>query len=136
MKSKILSSLALFAIILGMVAYRHHATLAATPSEQVPPLRLSESVDAVIVDLENYTPKYMREQNIPGVTIALIRDGEVVWTEGFGVANALTRQPISPETLFEVASNSKVVTAYIALRLVDQGVLSLDDPLNSYLPEP
>jgi len=136
MKSKILSSLALLAIILGMAAYRHHATLAATPSEQEPPLRLSDSVDAVIVDLESYTPKYMLEQNIPGVTIALIRDGEVVWTEGFGVANALTRQPATPETLFEVASNSKVVTAYIALRLVDQGVLSLDDPLNSYLPEP
>jgi CubicO group peptidase (beta-lactamase class C family) len=78
----------------------------------------------------------MREQDIPGVAIALIGDGETVWTEGFGVANAFTRRPITPQTLFEVASNSKVVTAYIALRLVDQGRLSLDGPLNAYLSEP
>jgi CubicO group peptidase (beta-lactamase class C family) len=60
----------------------------------------------------------------------------MVWTKGFGVANAFTRRPITPRTLFEVASNSKVVTAYIALRLVDQGRLSLDEPLNAYLSEP
>jgi CubicO group peptidase (beta-lactamase class C family) len=51
-------------------------------------------------------------------------------------ANALTRKAVTPDTVFEVASNSKVVTAYIALRLVDQGLLSLDEPLNAYLPEP
>ncbi len=78
----------------------------------------------------------MRQERIPGVGIALIRDGQVGWTEGFGVANTLTRRPVTPETLFEVASNSKVVSAYIALRLVDQGLLSLDEPLNSYLSEP
>jgi CubicO group peptidase (beta-lactamase class C family) len=48
----------------------------------------------------------------------------------------MTRRPVRADTVFEVASNGKVMTAYIALRLVDQGVLSLDAPLNSYLPEP
>ena len=128
------SLLALLVFLIGMVANDHTATLAARPSQESP-LRLSEPVEAIVADLESYIPEYMREQDIPGVAIALIRDGEVVWTEGFGVANALTRQPITPETLFEVASNSKVVTAYIALRLVDQGLLSLDEPLNTYLPE-
>jgi len=78
----------------------------------------------------------MREEGIPGVAIALIRDGEIVWTEGFGVVNTITAKPVTAETLFEVASNSKVVSAYIALRLVDQGKLSLDRPLNDYLAEP
>jgi CubicO group peptidase (beta-lactamase class C family) len=136
MKFKDSPLLALLVLLAGMVANAQTAALAAKPSQQEPPLRLSEPVEAIAADLESYIPEYMREQDIPGVAIALIRDGEVVWTEDFGVANTLTRQPITPETLFEVASNSKVVTAYIALWLVDQGVLSLDEPLNDYLPEP
>jgi len=136
MKFKILSLLALFAIVLGIVAYDQTVTLAATPPWQELPLRLSEPVETIVVDLESYIPEYMCEKNIPGVAIALIRDGKVVWTEGFGVVNTITTKPVSSETLFEVASNSKVVTAYIALRLVDQGRLSLDEPLNAYLPKP
>ncbi|UCE50050.1 MAG: beta-lactamase family protein [Phycisphaerales bacterium] len=130
------SSLALLVMLIGMVANARTAALAAKPSQQESPLRLSEQVEGIVADLESYVPEYMREQDIPGVGIALVWDGDVVWTEGFGIANVLTRQPITPETLFEVASNSKVVTAYIALRLVDQGLLSLDEPLNAYLPEP
>ena len=83
-------------------------TLPAQTSQEELPLRLSEPVEAIVADLENYIPEYMREQNIPGVGIALIRDGKVVWTEGFGVANILTREAVTPDTIFEVASNSKV----------------------------
>ena len=123
-------------LLMGMVAIIQMTALATEAHQQEPPLRLSEPVEDIIADLESYIPEYMHENDIPGVAIALIQDGEVVWTEGFGVANTLTRQPVSAETLFEVASNSKVVTAYVALRLVDQGLLSLDEPLNAYLPEP
>ncbi len=135
MKFKVTPFITSLVLLIAMVAIVQAAPL-ARPAQQESPLRLSEPVEAVVADLERYIPEYMRQENIPGVAIALIRDGEMVWTEGFGVANGLTRQPVTPETLFEVASNSKVVTAYIALRLVDQGVLSLDAPLNAYLPEP
>jgi CubicO group peptidase (beta-lactamase class C family) len=136
MKHVISAMFVLASILLGMAAWDQAAARAATVSGYEPPLRLSEPVDAVIADLESTIPEYMREEGIPGVSIALIREGQIVWTEGFGVANAITRQPVTPETVFEVASNSKVVTAYIALRLVDQGKLSLDAPLSAYLPEP
>ena len=129
-------TLALLVVLLGMTAYGRAATPALPASGQEPPLRIAEPVEAIAADLEHYIPEYMHEQNVPGVAIALIHDGKVVWTEGFGVANTITRKPATPEMLFEVASNSKVVTAYIALRLVDQGRLSLDEPLNAYLPEP
>ncbi len=136
MKFRLTPLIALLVLLIGMVASVRAAAPVAKPAQQEPPLRLSEPVEAVVADLEGYIPEYMRQENIPGVAIALVRDGEVVWTEGFGVANAFTRQPVTPDTLFEVASNSKIVTTYIALRLVDQGVLSLDEPLNAYLPEP
>jgi CubicO group peptidase (beta-lactamase class C family) len=136
MKSKILTLVASLAIVLGTAAYGQAAGPAVTQAEQEPPLRLSEPVEAIIVDLKRYIPEYMRQEDIPGVAIALIHNGEIVWTEGFGVKNRITAEPVTQETIFEVASNSKVVTAYVALRLVDQGKLSLDEPLNAYLPEP
>jgi CubicO group peptidase (beta-lactamase class C family) len=99
-------------------------------------LRVNESLEAVVADLEAFIPAYMEQEGVPGVAIALVRDGRVVWTGEFGVTNVLTGKPITPDSTFKVASNSKVVTAYIALRLVDQGVLALDEPLNNYLSEP
>jgi CubicO group peptidase (beta-lactamase class C family) len=136
MKFKIFTLLAMLAVLLGMAAYGQAAALAATPSGQEPPLRLSEPLDDIITDLESYIPERMREDDIPGLSIALIRNGQIVWTEGFGVTNVITDKPVTPGTVFEVASISKVVTAYTALRLVEQGELSLDEPLSAYLSEP
>jgi CubicO group peptidase (beta-lactamase class C family) len=136
MNFKVASLLALMVLLMGMAADAQTTSIGAKPSQQETPLRYSEPVGSIVSDLVSFIPDFMRQQNIPGVAIALIQDGDVVWTEGFGVANKLTRQPITPDTVFEVASNSKVITAYMALRLVDQGLLSLDEPLNAYLLEP
>ncbi|MFQ5571346.1 MAG: serine hydrolase [Rhodothermales bacterium] len=105
-------------------------------SQQEPPLRHEEPVDTVIADLKGYIPERMRQAEVPGLSIALIRGGQVVWAAGFGIANTITGKPVTPTTVFEVASNSKVVTTYAALRLADQGKLSLDEPLAVYLREP
>jgi len=123
-------------VFIAGMAVQAQPALPALSSPQNTPSQLSESVEDVVADLTGFIPAYMREQRVPGVGIALIRDGKVAWTEGFGVASVLSGRRISPETIFEVASNSKVVTAYIALRLVDMGRLSLDVPLNTYLTEP
>jgi CubicO group peptidase (beta-lactamase class C family) len=101
-----------------------------------PPLRLGEKTETIATDLDEFVPKYLQEQDIPGVSITLIRDHQAVWSAGYGVANSITKKPVTPDTVFAMASNSKVLTTYIALRLVDRGRLSLDQPLNSYLPEP
>ena len=104
--------------------------------QQEPPLRNSEPVEAVVADLEVYIPEQMRDAGVPGLAIALIRDGEVVWTEGFGVTNTITGEPVTSDTVFEVASISKVVAAYTAFRLVEEEKLSLDEPVITYLSNP
>ncbi|PZR29805.1 MAG: hypothetical protein DI535_01495 [Citrobacter freundii] len=88
-----------------------------------------ESIDS----LEKHLPVWMRDADIPGLQAVLIRDGKLAWTKSFGTANAETAVPVDDNTLFEAASLSKVITAYGALKLVDQGKLSLDTPLNVYL---
>jgi len=109
---------------------------AATQPEEGPPLRLREQLQAVTDDLEAYVPDRMRRAGVPGLSIVLIRDRQVVWSAGFGVANTITGRAVTPDTVFEAASISKVVTTYAALRLVDQGRLALDEPLRARLSRP
>src|SRR6185369_5046326 len=87
------------------------------------------------VSLEKLIPRLMREGDVPGLSVALIKDGSVSWHQSFGVRNADTRVPLDDATIFEAASLSKPVFAYAILKLVDQGKLDLDKPLIKYLPE-
>ena len=130
-----IKTIALFVALLFEVAFCQDITESNILFNQETPLRFSESVDEIIEDLEIFIPNYMKNENIPGVQIALIQDGIIAWTEGFGVKNTITRKPVTSNTLFEVASLSKVVTAYMALRLVDEGEISLAEPLHNYLSE-
>ncbi|HET6255322.1 MAG TPA: serine hydrolase [Puia sp.] len=83
--------------------------------------------------LETDIPVLLEKSDVPGMSIALIRDGRLVWSKGFGVSNAVTKKPVTTHTIFEAASLSKPVFAYAVLRLVDEGKLNLDTPLNKYL---
>jgi len=75
----------------------------------------------------------MEALHVPGASIAIIDDGQVVWTGGFGLKEAGTTDPVTTSTLFQVASISKPVAASAALRLVEAEKLSLDEDVNSYL---
>jgi len=77
-------------------------------------------------------PRLMRVAAVPGLAIAVIENGRLAWTRGFGVKNSLTGDPVTDDTLFEAASMTKPVFAYLAMRLVDEGVLALDRPLAAY----
>lgn len=72
----------------------------------------------------------MRFFNTPGVSIAVIHNGKVEWARGYGVREAGRSDPVSPATLFQAASISKPVAAVAALRLVEQGKLTLDEDVN------
>ncbi len=76
----------------------------------------------------------MEQGVVPGVQMALIRDGAIAWAGAFGVANIGTKVPLTDASVFEAASLSKPVFAYAVLKLVDAGQLDLDRPLASYLP--
>ncbi len=75
----------------------------------------------------------MNERQIPGVSVAIIDDFEIIAAWAQGVQDAQTRAPLTTETLFQAASISKPVAAAGALRLVQEGRLSLDEDVNAYL---
>ncbi|MCD4672497.1 MAG: beta-lactamase family protein [Anaerolineaceae bacterium] len=106
----------------------------AAPAVSAPPLR-DDPAEQIISDLEEYIPTRMQQSDIPGLTIALLQDHTIIWTEGFGVSNQLTGQPMQADAVFEVASLSKVMAAYTALQMTGDGQLSLEEPVYPYLPQ-
>ena len=75
----------------------------------------------------------MEHYGVPGVGIAVIHDYKVVWHRVYGIADRTTGEPVKPDTLFQAGSISKPVSAFGALKMVDQKQLSLDDPVNDKL---
>jgi CubicO group peptidase (beta-lactamase class C family) len=115
------------AIIAGSLVFSRAAQAKSGPKT---------SAAATIPQLENDVPAWMKKGNVPGLSMAVIRDGKTTWVHGFGVKNAKTGQPVSGDTVFEAASLSKPVFAYGVLKLVEQGKLGLDVPLTTYLSKP
>src|SRR3954454_12246820 len=74
------------------------------------------------------------EHGVVGASLA-IQSGSQVLTAATGVLNLETRHPVTPDSLFQVGSITKVWTATLAMQLVDEGLLELDRPVVSYLPE-
>lgn len=82
--------------------------------------------------LDQSIPGLMARADIPGLSIALVKGGEVVWTEAYGITSTETRAHLTSETTFEAASLSKPVFALVALHTIDRGVLGLDTPIAEY----
>src|SRR2546428_9358229 len=76
----------------------------------------------------------MREHPVPGVAVGLIADGQET-VAGFGVTNVDHPLAVDGDTLFQIGSITKTVTATAIMRLVEAGRLSLDAPVRTYLPE-
>ena len=75
----------------------------------------------------------MKHYGIPGASIAVIHNGKIVWTKGFGVMDKESKSPVTEKTLFQVSTMGMRVTAFGALSLVEQKKASLDENVNNYL---
>jgi CubicO group peptidase (beta-lactamase class C family) len=86
-------------------------------------------------NLDADVQRVLKTFDVPGIAIAVVKDGKVVVTQGFGVRKLGDPTPVDGKTLFEIASNSKAFTAAGLAMLVDQGKLNWDDPVIKHLPD-
>lgn len=86
--------------------------------------------------LDQFLNKQIDSIGIPGVSIAIINDGKIVYHRAIGVADIATKAPLNEQSIFEAASLSKTVFTYFVLKQVDKGLLSLDTPLYKYMEYP
>ena len=85
--------------------------------------------------LDAYFANAQREWGVPGMAVAIVKDGEVVLAKGYGVRDMNDGGEVDADTMFAIASNSKAFTSAALAMLVDEGKMSWSDPVKKYLPD-
>lgn len=83
--------------------------------------------------LDAFLDAQMRAGSIPGLAIGIARGGRVLLAKGYGIADIAGRRPVTPDSMFHIASVTKTVVATGVMMLVDEGSIALDTPVNDYL---
>jgi len=91
-------------------------------------------VNSAIHLFEIWTESQRVNRNQPGLSVGIVLDQELIWSRGFGFADEDAKTPAKPDTIYRIASISKVFTATAILQLRDRGRLRLDDPIQEHLP--
>jgi D-alanyl-D-alanine carboxypeptidase len=83
--------------------------------------------------IDTFIETQMRKQQIPGLSLAVVRDGKLLFTRGYGLADVELNAAATPETVYQIQSITKTFTASAIMMLLKEGKLSLDDPVSKYL---
>jgi CubicO group peptidase (beta-lactamase class C family) len=111
-----------------MAVHSDPAAVSSTPGVHVP--RYADAIG----EARRRALTLVVQDNLPGLSVAVARDGEVVWSEGFGWADVEDRGPVTPETQFRLGSVSKTLTAAAVALLHERGRIDLDAPVQTYVP--
>jgi len=93
----------------------------------------TQPLQALVASVDESVPGALHNYNVPGLAVAVIRNGALVWMKGYGFADVAAAAPITPDTAFNVGSLSKIATAWGVMRLVERGKVDLDQPVDTYL---
>ncbi|MBI5959998.1 MAG: beta-lactamase family protein, partial [Chloroflexi bacterium] len=89
----------------------------------------------LLTQFEALIQSEMAYYHIPGAAVAVIQDGEVIYSQGFGSRNVATGDPFTPQTQFRIGSTTKSMTSLLVAQLVDEGKLSWDTPVTEIYPD-
>lgn len=95
------------------------------------PALAAQKIDTAAID--DVMRKALAAWHIPGAALAIVKDGEVVYMKGYGVRDIASNEPVTPDTLFGLASMTKAFTSTVIGTLVDEKVMSWDDPVRKHL---
>ena len=98
-------------------------------------LALGSATWARADQIDDYVKRQMERNHIPGMAVAIIRDGKLAKTQGYGSANLEWDAGVSSDTAFQMASGTKMLTGTLLMKLVEDGKIGLDDPVSKYIPE-
>ena len=127
MPARLVSLFLLACVLFGLVGGAQ--PVQAASHQQSPDLQL------IIEKYRALIQKEMADQKIPGLTITLVDDQQVLWAEGFGYTDTNRKTPVDTSTLFSIQSMSKSFTATAVMLAVQDGLVDLDEPITTYLPD-
>jgi CubicO group peptidase (beta-lactamase class C family) len=131
---KFLSVLLLLFISQFAYAQKRVATGSMPPPQFTDPQR-KQKLATAFPEIDKLFKSFMERSQTPGAVLGVIIDGELVWVKAAGVREKTGNAPVTPDTVFRIASMTKSFTAMSILKLRDEGKLSLDDPASKYIPE-
>ena len=135
MKKKIFWIIGLVVIALVSIATIRFCHTRSVTSRFTGPVSLDEPIpDALVTDLEKYVSELMKEYDVPGAAMVLVKGGQVIYSHGFGVRNLETKIPVDTQTLMGIGSTTKSMTAVMIASMVDDGIIEWDTPLPDILP--
>jgi CubicO group peptidase (beta-lactamase class C family) len=108
---------------------------ACTPVSNRPESITSDEIAAVIEQYRQEIPQRMQQEHVPGLAIVVVDDQHVLWAEGFGFTDWDRQTPVTPDTLFSIQSMSKSFTGTAAMFAAQDGLVDLDAPITTYLPD-
>ncbi|HEY9285778.1 MAG TPA: serine hydrolase domain-containing protein, partial [Pyrinomonadaceae bacterium] len=114
-------------------AQRRHAAGSVPPPQFADPER-AKKLAAAFPEIEKLFTAWVERRRMPGAVLGVVIDGELAWVKGAGVQDTATKAPVTADTVFRIASMTKSFTAMAILKLRDEGKLSLDDPVERYVP--
>jgi len=91
--------------------------------------------DAILAELESFITTYLEKLEIPGAVVGIVQDGEIVYAEGFGVADPATGRALTPDTPMMIGSVGKSMTTMLMGALVDDGLMAWDTPAVTLYPD-
>lgn len=99
--------------------------------------RIGENEKATVKDagVDNFINEQMQQFHIPGLSLAIVRDGKIIRAKGYGLANVESRAAATPETVYEIGSVTKQFTATAIMLLVEADKIKLDAPIADYLTD-
>src|SRR5215471_12756184 len=110
------------------------------PAFKAPPAQFADAnrratLEQAFPEIDRLFTTFAADQHVPGAAWGIIVDGQLVHTGVTGYRDVPTKAPVTPDTVFRIASMTKSFTAMAILKLRDEGKLTLDDPAEKYVPE-
>ncbi len=99
------------------------------------PSQTDVNLEKKIAAVKEHLEYVLKDSGVPGFAVGVVNDGNVVFAEGFGYRDLKNKLPVTKETLFPLGSLTKAMTSMTVGMLVNDGLVKLDDPVRTYLPE-
>jgi CubicO group peptidase (beta-lactamase class C family) len=84
--------------------------------------------------IERQIVKLLQKSKVPGMSVSVLKDNEIIYTRSFGVRNLENNLPVTSDTLFGIGSCTKVITCIAIMQLAERGLISIDDPVKNHIP--
>ena len=127
----LVAGLGMYGYVLATMTPLHpDAQAVSSVAHAAPPVKWTDAVDRA----RQTVRASVAEHNVPGLSVAIAIDGELVWAEGFGWADLEKRVPVAPDTPFRIGTAGKVITSAAVGVLLERDRVNLDDEIQAYVP--